>query len=106
MPDEIMPEETNVITTDTPVEYPYRVMHPNGEYIMHAPESCRYDPHIEQSMLTDHYRIFNGEHEITLEEVEALIAAEEAAEQATAEAIAQTTEKPKRTRRKKEATSV
>ena len=111
-----MPEEIESVTseeTKPKIEYPYQVMHPNGERIMHAPESCRYEPSVEYSMLTNHYRIFIGEHELTLEEVEALVKAEEEAEriaeQAAAEAIERAiaqTEKPKRTRRKKEATSV
>lgn len=107
--------ETEIETVETPseIEYPYQIMHPNGERILHAPMCCRYEPHTEYSMLTNHYRIFIGKHEITIEEVEARLAAEEEAEriaeQATAEAVERTmaqAEKPKRTRRKKETTSV
>lgn len=106
-------ESTKPEETKPEIEYPYQVMHPNGERILHAPICCRYEPSIEYSMLTNHYRIFIGEHEITIEEVEARLAAEEEAkliaEKAAAEAVERAmaqVEKPKRTRRKKETTSV
>lgn len=38
-------------------EYPYEIINPSGQAVMHAPESCRYPPHIELDILEAGYSI-------------------------------------------------
>ena len=50
-------------------DYPYQVFSPTGQPLMEAPESCRYSPRIEKSILDAGYTIRLHGKKITKSEV-------------------------------------
>lgn len=51
------------------MQYPYQVFSPTGQPLMEAPESCRYSPRIEKSILEAGYTIRLHGKKITKSEV-------------------------------------